>query len=235
MKYSKLLIIASILSVLLFIGACQGQIKSICGDKVCDTTESCACTDCASDPKCQQTTPTSTSPLKEVESCGDGKCVDNERCDPNTHQTICPKDCTLECPAFMKVSEFSCATEASCKQTSSNSFTIIGSSVIQTTVENIGERGSGDITTRFKCGVTDLSVVSRDGDQLFGITFRDYFNSADETVSLSGWQSETGSNKGIYKFAFDIPKLERPVDLNCEISLQALPFNYLKTLKISFK
>ena len=167
--------------------------------------------------------------------CGNGKCEDKERCDLTTYQTKCPQDCPYECPAHTIVEEFTCGT-LNCEKTAEDRFIIRGSTFIKALVQNKGEAGAA-ISSQFKCGVGETTRISRDGDDLFGITFRDSFgNNNDDLITLSGHQSETSNDKTDYKLKFDIDGLEKPTDLSCKVSLQDVPeLYYTKTVKLSFR
>jgi len=229
MKYPKSLIILLLIPLVLFIAACEQQQQK--QEKVINTCDdSNPCTDDAFNEKTMQCEHN-----KLSKCCGNRICEDGERCDPEKGYTLCASDCPLECPAKVTVSKFSCAT-SKCQETSENTFTITGSSVIKADLENIGEKGTSMITSRFKCGKGGTDVVSHDKDTLFGITFRDYFKEGDDNIYLSGRQSETGGNKAEYKIAFDITKLEQETDLDCEIGLQAIPeVNTIQTVHVSFR
>ncbi|MEW6062853.1 MAG: hypothetical protein AB1571_00575 [Nanoarchaeota archaeon] len=231
MKYPKLLIILLLIPLVLFIAACEQAQQKQQEEKVVNTCDdNNPCTDDVFNEKTMQCEHN-----KLSKCCGNRICEEGERCNPEVGYTICSSDCPLECPAKATVSKFSCAT-SKCQQTSENTFTITDSSVIEADLENIGERGTDLITSRFKCGKGETDLVSHDKDNLFGISFRDYFNNNEDTIYLSGRQSETGGNKAKYKFAFDITKLEKATDLDCEISLQAIPaLNNIQTVHLSFK
>jgi hypothetical protein len=227
MKYSILLI----LTVLILIAGCGEESQkavSICGDNVCDVTESCACEDCKYAERCQE------SIIKKSQDCGDGKCTPGERCDLTTYETVCPEDCHYTCPAKTRVSEFSCGN-TNCQKISKNHFKIIGAtSSIKATLENTGEKSTDTITPHFTCYKDDLKIASKDGGSFRGVTFKDYFENYEETTTVASRVSTAG-NKELYYLSFNIIDLEKPYEAQCTISLhEASIVNPLQTVYIEF-
>src|SRR3989344_4371599 len=164
------IIVALLVSVLflIFINGCGKAAGTVCGDGTCDATESCLCADCSNDPKCAEsgtevkescddnndcTSDSFNALTKQCEHeitlncCGNKRCGETERCDEETHTTVCRDDCGLNCEGYLEIHkegkqpsgfDFECG-DANCEETGPNSFTIRGTTSIKTTVENIGE------------------------------------------------------------------------------------------------
>ncbi len=119
--------------------------------------------------------------------CGDGFCDFSERCDEETHNTVCPSDCPRTCPGVLTLSEFSC--NGSCTFDGSN-FIITGSSVLNIQLENIGELPLGSLSTSFACrnvGTNTIYYDERNEEDVYnGVFIKDYFDGNKNKVLIKG-------------------------------------------------
>ena len=186
MKKDLVLILLLILGIL-FIISCSGY-GTICGNGICEKTESCACDDCKNTDFCtvqnvtqecddgNDCTMDSFNPSTNVcvhepkaNCCGNKKCEGNEyTCDMSTYQTVCPSDCGYSCPAKLIVQATRGTNVAdqlsyfcgdqNCEKAGPNQFRMKGVSTIKTIVTNIGERTSDTITSSFSCTLASEST-----------------------------------------------------------------------------
>lgn len=155
--------------------------------------------------------PVSTKPA----SCGDNKCIDAERCDYNTYETVCPEDCPISCPPKVVVSGTECV--GACSEAGTG-FAVTDDSKIKIRLENIGERSTDTANTRFRCYEGETLVVQNDGEKKYGVEFRDYFDSYVEKKSINS--RITGSGNVVnYFLDFKVGELTRNADLSCRISI----------------
>jgi len=219
--------LALLILTLFLISGCGNQPVSTCGDNVCDITESCECQDCKTIERCQ------TSIIQKPKDCGDGRCVDGERCDLTKYETVCPEDCNYDCPAKTKVSNFECGNN--CQENSPSHFmTTSGTSSIKANLENSGELITDTITPKFICYKDGSKIAYYDDGLYKGVKFKDYFNSNEETTTISSRVSKAG-NKATYYLTFDTSKIEMVFEAECIISFyEASVGNPTQTVYISF-
>lgn len=245
MKRLLPLLILLILSVII-ISACnvQQQKRTICGDGICDSTESCACSDCASSDFCQiknvtkncddsnectidSFNPSTNSCVYETKAncCGNGKCeLDESSCDFSTYQTKCAKDCSLSCPAKLIVhqnkdvktqDQFSFScADLNCEKTSNNQFRVTKYSAVQTFITNIGERSTDIITSSFTCEKDSIKIAQNDNDNYKGIIIKDFFNENEDKVDSISSRINQ-KNQATYKLSFNITQQISPTELKC--------------------
>ena len=181
MKKGYLLFLFLTVAILVVVSACNPQKKvSFCGNGICEDTENCQCSDCASKPECKTDLSKQCDDLNECTTdsyneatqscahefatncCGNGKCELEERnCDEVTHTTNCPKDCKFNCPASLIIKKsiegetsdnFPYACEVNCDEVNVNNFKLSNKTgSIKTIIKNIGEITSGTITSSFYC------------------------------------------------------------------------------------
>lgn len=254
----KLLIPLLILS-LVFIGACnQVSQKTTCGDGICDSTESCACSDCANTDFCKvknvqkncddtndctidSFNPSTNTCINEIKPncCGNSKCELDERdCNFNTYETKCGKDCGLSCPPKLVIHQsketktddmFSfVCADANCEKTGDNSFRMKQYSEVQTVITNIGEQSTDVITSSFTCQTSSTKIALNDNDNYYGIIFKDFFNGKEERVD--GLSSRINvNNNAIYKLSINVTtQITTPIELVCTTALNS---NYLQNLQ----
>lgn len=156
--------------------------------------------------------PASTKPA----SCGNGECVPSERCDYNTYETVCPEDCPISCPPKIVVSEPVCVGECS---TGVGGFIITDDSQIKIKLENVGEKSTDIAITKFRCYEGETLVVNHDGDDKYGIEFKDYFDNYNvEKKSINSRIAQSG-NVVNYVLDFKVGEIIRNADLICKVSV----------------
>ena len=179
----KIYWVALILVSVIFISSCaKGSLKnvSVCGDGKCDTTENCACQDCASQQQCQipttncddqnsctndafNTTLNTCQHSTIKNCCGNNICELNERdCNLQTYQTNCVQDCKLNCPAHIVIQKtntnenkndlysYVCA-DSNCNQIGDTTYQMRQKSALKTILINNGEVTSNLISSSFHC------------------------------------------------------------------------------------
>ncbi len=125
---------------------------------------------------------------KRLETCcGDGFCDFSERCNDETHMTVCPLDCPRTCAGVLTLSEFSC--EGRCTLNEDN-FIVTGSSILKSQMENIGELPLSSLSSSFTCRRIDSNVIYYDEknekDVYNNISMKDYFEGDENKVVLKG-------------------------------------------------
>ena len=192
------LIVAILIIFIAFITSCTQITKTtVCGDGVCDNTESCLCSDCAKTEFCIQknaietcndqndcttdyfnTTLNTCVYSKILNCCGNGVCENNERvCDYSKFETTCIKDCGVQCPEKLiihKDPNSKTLDEASfvcndnnCTEVGSNKFNLTGTTSIVTYITNIGEKSSGLVTGNFVCYDKYDSRIASEGSNSY--------------------------------------------------------------------
>ncbi len=120
--------------------------------------------------------------------CGDGFCDFSERCNEESHKTVCPSDCPRTCPGVLTVSEFTC--EGECDTLEDETFSITGNSLLQTRPENIGELPLSSISSSFSCRSAESGSIyyneKSEKDVYNGVSIKDYFEGNKESVVLKG-------------------------------------------------
>lgn len=151
--------------------------------------------------------------------CGDGVCSGGERCDAETHRTVCPDDCPMECPAVMVLGEWDCSGK--CLE-GPGYYLIDGDAILNVTLENIGELNFVDVASGFRCNkestgnlyVSDMNIAPKNG-----VLFRHYFDNGEEKVYLSG--APYDRNK--VNFILDLEGVpEEEMDLNCFVTFRTI-------------
>ena len=163
------------------------------------------------EPKETTTVQVNTKPV----GCGDGKCVDSERCDYDKYETVCPEDCPISCPPKIIANKPECV--GACVA-SGNSFDVTGDAKIKIRLENVGERATNTATTKFRCYEGETLVIHNDGETKYDVTFRDYFDSYVEEKEINSRITTSGSVVN-YFLDFDFGDLTRNADLTCSISI----------------
>ncbi|MBI2670704.1 hypothetical protein HYX18_01860 [Candidatus Woesearchaeota archaeon] len=249
---------------ILFISACNNiEEKTICGDGICDKTESCACSDCENTEFCQvknitkncddvnectidSFNPTTNTCVYETKAncCGNKKCeLDEYACNLTTYETKCGRDCGLNCPPNLIIHKtketktndlFSfTCSDTNCEQTSANQFRIKGASSVQTYITNVGERTSDTITSLFNCRIDTTKIAVTDNDNYLGTIFKDYFDEGLDKVD--GINSRINpKNFVLYKFSVNITQPVSPKEIKCTITLtSSLYLQNLQELSIT--
>ena len=180
MKKGYLYLLILFIGVLVFVSACTKKV-SICGNGICESTENCQCSDCASESQCKQDLSQQCDDLNECTSdfydentkscahtalqncCGNGKCEGEERnCDLSTYTTKCAVDCKFNCPASLVLQRalkdnndpdgFPYSCSENCEEVNINNFKLTNKiGSIKTVIKNIGEITSGTVTSSFYC------------------------------------------------------------------------------------
>lgn len=157
------------------------------------------------------TTPVNTKPV----SCGDGKCIDSERCDYAKYETVCPEDCPISCPPKIIANKPECV--GACTATGT-SFDLTDDAKIKIRLENTGERSTNTATTKFRCYEGETLVIHNDGETKYDVIFKDYFDSYVEEKEINSRITVSGSVVN-YFLDFDFGDLTRNADLKCTISI----------------
>jgi len=164
---------------------------------------------------------------KVPDTCGNNKCEPEERCDEQTHTTICRVDCNLQCEAFLTFHEegknqeennLKCFEALNCEERGDNKFKIKGDTKLIMVVENFGEKISSPISSDFHCNKGSSSIATNDNDESSGIKFSDSFEGK-ESISLSGKYKE--DNKIDYEFKMEYINLTKTFDADCSISISS--------------
>lgn len=241
-------------AALLLISSCtinQVENKVVCGDEICDASESCACDDCKGEEKCKVTVVATCDDGNECTEdifneltkqcehkkidvcCGNGKCEEGERCNLETAETSCPDDCELSCPAKVTMSKFTCDS-GGCRETGENEFEITSNATIKVTLTNVGERATGKVNSIFVCPGENPSLVSGDYKEIKGVRFSDYFNDGIQSETISSRISKTGSSVD-YKIKFEFKDVKAPFNLVCSSAIRdEVNVNLNPELKLAF-
>lgn len=181
--------------------------------------------------------------------CGNSKCEINERCNEETHRTICPKDCPISCGGFLITNEketaaiqgeftYSC-TNDNCLKRDEKDFTINEKTTdvgLKTYVINVGELAKDDITSTFFCEELDnqyATSATHDNDQINGILIRDYFNTNENSVSSLN-SILYKNNFAKYVLNFDTTKIAKNTNMRCVITLQSDSLRDMQDVLIDF-
>jgi len=240
-----------------------------CGDKICQDYENCNCIDCKDRKdckkdeeevkvlkgKCDDGNECTKDIFNEVSKicsyekiegcCGNDICESGERCNEETHTTVCIEDCKAQCEPFVIIYDkkdnrinqkesFTCGDE-NCIEVSSNEFKITGNSSITTTLENTGEKSTDIVTSNFKCVGEEFKAL-KNFENILGVTFSSYFN--DKLGSLNGINSKiSGNNYATYKLQIDPSKLKRDnLEVICDVKIIVNPvFDNLQFIKLSIE
>lgn len=174
--------------------------------------------------------------------CGNDICESGERCDEESHLTVCVEDCTRTCPPFLVVHKTESGKEtdvfamscggSGCQQTDENKFRITDSSKVKTMITNIGERSSSDIRSNFMCWSGDEQAIV-DGRKVKGVVFEDYFNdNQNELRYINPVQSE--GNSATYYLSFNTDEMSGPFLANCKIFIRSIDFEQEQAFTLSF-
>ena len=147
--------------------------------------------------------------------CGDGKCIDSERCDYTKYETVCPEDCPISCPPKVIANKPECVGACTA---SGDSFDVTGDAKIKIRLENTGERATNTATTKFRCYEGETLVVQNDNEKKYDVIFKDYFDSYVEEKEINSRITISGSVVN-YFLDFDFGDLTRNADLTCTISI----------------
>jgi len=174
--------------------------------------------------------------------CGDGVCSADERCDEDSHLTVCVEDCGRTCPAYLimhKTAEgtdndyfaMSCGGDF-CEQTDVNKFRVNGNTRVKTIITNIGEESSSPVRSSFLCWSGESSVFS-DKDKINGVVFEDYFNDGENEVKFIN-PIQSVNNSAVYYLAFDTSNMTEGFIATCKITIHSVDFEKRQTFEISF-
>ncbi len=164
--------------------------------------------------------------------CGDSVCDIDERCDEASHQTKCAQDCPRECPAYVEFTEWQCT--GSCFNAGPY-YVIEADAKFTTDLTNIGEKSLNDIKSQFNCirvGGSTTFYSDRSTQPKAGVIFKDHFNSADESIYLSG--EIYGRNKASYTFEVEGEPTE-DVQLTCSLTMTGLEFYHSSDININLR
>ena len=180
--------------------------------------------------------------------CGNDKCEPDERCNEETHRTICVEDCALQCPGFLIIhkSELGTTTDdfsytcfgSGCTQTDEDDFVITGksdSTGIKTVLTNIGELYYPLITSNFYCQeLTEWAQqATTDNAEMRGIKVKDYFG--DNKQSAANLKSVVNGNNSItYYLNFDTTNIQSSTKVRCVITIQSTDFKNQQDVLIDF-
>ena len=159
--------------------------------------------------------------------CGDKTCDSDERCNQETHKTICPQDCPQNCPGVLTIEEVGC--EGNCIKGES-SFLIDGDSKIKFQVKNIGELSVNEVKGSFKCTKPNENtfVGTNFMSSQSGVTFTNYFNKNMEKIDISG--APYGKDEADYSLEIKGKPTEE-ILLNCKTEVGSLT----NTASVEFK
>ena len=178
-------------------------------------------------------------------ACGNGVCDAGERCDEETSRTVCFEDCGYTCPAKLVISSQTGATETQlnsyycgsgeCRQTDENDFIVTGDATISTKIINIGERGSDRVSSSFACDLISNTTAKKanfDGEEAFGVVFRDYFTNELEDVS-SIKSRQVGNNSVEYSLDFGFTSQAQNGEYACLLSVRSTGLLNQQTLVVN--
>ncbi len=181
--------------------------------------------------------------------CGDGICEASERCNDETHRTVCPDDCSILCKGYLIVAEtevaavegdftYSCFG-SKCVKLDEKDFTITdktSNSGIKTFVVNIGEQVASHVTSTFYCAELDAEFpqkATKDSNKINGVSISDYFDSGDESAStVNGIIHD--SNFATYHMNFDTTGIVKNTRMRCVITLQSVVLRNMQEVFIDF-
>ncbi len=249
---------------IVFVSACNLPAqRTLCGDGICDSTESCACSDCANTDFCKvknvtqncddsndctidSFNPSTNSCVREIKQncCGNSKCELDERdCNFNTYETKCGKDCGLSCPPKLIVHQsketktedkFSfVCADANCEKTGDNNFRMKKYAAVQTVITNIGEQSTDVITSSFSCQIGSTKIALNDNDNYNGIIFKDFFNEREDKLDSLSSRINLNNN-AIYKLSINITnQITTPLEIVCSTVLASNYLQNIQELKIT--
>ncbi len=164
--------------------------------------------------------------------CGDSVCDVSERCDPSIHTTVCPGDCTRNCPAYLIVSPVECV--GACFKTE-DYYIVDGPTTFSFKLENQGELSATNINSGFNC-LKDSSGVKfmdeRDNDVRDGVSIIGVFDNEEETITLTGKTYLKSSTTYTLKITGEPT---RDNDLTCSVRFSASEFYYGNDIKIRLR
>ena len=177
--------------------------------------------------------------------CGNDKCEDEERCEPGLIQTACIDDCGRLCPAYLiahitedaeatEENTFVCGVEEGCTKVEDNKFKITKSGArVTTKISNIGETSSDTITSILLCK-TDITSV-RDGEEIEGVTFKDYFTDDDTKNTFSNVNPLQSANDNFvfYNLKFTADTIPN-VDIICDVVITSDEFENKQSIELMF-
>jgi len=181
--------------------------------------------------------------------CGDDICEASERCNEETHRTMCPDDCPVSCKGYLIVAEkgtditegdftYSCFGDK-CVKLDERDFTVTdktSSSGIKTFVVNIGEQAINYVASTFNCAELDAEYpqkATKDDEEINGILISDYFDSNDESVSTINGAIHD-DNFATYYMNFDTTEIVKNTKMRCVITLQSMGFRNMQDVLIDF-
>src|SRR3989344_2914839 len=160
-------------------------------------------------------------------------------------QTACIDDCGRLCPAYLiahitedaeatEENTFVCGVEEGCTKVEDNKFKITKSGArVTTKISNIGETSSDTITSILLCK-TDITSV-RDGEEIEGVTFKDYFTDDDTKNTFSNVNplQSASDNFVFYNLKFTADTIPN-VDIICDVVITSDEFENKQSIELMF-
>ncbi|MBD3263157.1 hypothetical protein GF374_02140 [Candidatus Woesearchaeota archaeon] len=174
--------------------------------------------------------------------CGNGMCEPGERCNEETHQTNCIKDCSRTCSEYLVVHKsendvneediftLDCVSD-NCRKVNDYTFRITGNSKLQIFITNIGEQASTNVHSNFVCSAGSEQAIE-DEESVKGVVFKDYFNDGEETISINAIQSI--DNSATYYFDLNTTNIEETYTANCKVYIKSNELDFKQKLNLIF-